>query len=109
MSKTFKVVNVVAVMNCGFVIRLRDLWNSPHCVAVHEANGGKGNVYTHIKAPKSSKNVTVFYNGNMISVGNKTIAEARRNLNATKDFLKSWKHPTLSVESKPKSRRSKSK
>lgn len=87
MTTKFRVVNVVAVMNCGFPVTLEKIWKSPECIAVHDV----GNIYTIVKPKGATKNVTIFYNGNMISVGNKFIAEARRNLEATKKYLKKYK------------------
>ena len=91
MSTKFKVVNIVAVMTCGFQIKLRKVWESKYIVAINEVNPGKGNVYTQIKVKGVTKPVTIFYNGNMITVGNKHITEARRNLELTKKYLAKFK------------------
>jgi len=101
MSNKFKVVNVVAVMNCGFPVTLEKIWKSVECIAVHDV----GNVYTIVKPKGATKNVTIFYNGNMISVGNKFIAEARRNLEATKKYLKKYKSTNSFLLSKPTKRK----
>ncbi len=97
MGTKFKVTNVCAVMNCGFPINLKKVWKSPECIAVHEV----GNVYTQLQPKGTTSYITVFYNGNMISVGNKKIIEAKRNLEKTKRFLKGFKS-TNSFLLKPK-------
>ena len=86
MSTKFKVTNICAVMNCGFPITLEKVWKSPECIAVHE----ECNVYTNVQPKGTTSYITIFYNGNMISVGNKLIAEAKRNLEATKKYLKKY-------------------
>ena len=73
MSTRFKVTNVCAVQSCGFPINLEKLWKSIECINVYD----ECNVYTVIKPKKTTSHITVFYNGNMISVGNKKISEAR--------------------------------
>ncbi len=97
MSTKFKVTNVCAVMNCGFPINLEKLWKAPECIAVHDSC----NVYTNIQPKKTTSYITVFYNGNMISVGNKKITEAKRNLETTKKFLKRFKSTKSFLLSKP--------
>ncbi len=87
MSTKFKVTNVYAVMNCGFPINLEKLWKAPECKAVHD----ECNIYTNIQPKGTDSYITVFYNGNMISVGNKKIIQAKRNLELTKKFLKKFR------------------
>lgn len=87
MTTKFKVTNICAVMNCGFPIDLERVWKSPECIAIHE----ECNIYTNIQPKGTTSYITVFYNGNMISVGNKKVIEAKRNLEMTKKFLKSFK------------------
>lgn len=88
MSKIFKVVNVVAVMNCGFNLDMKKIWNSEYLL--YASDGEKGATYTGIKPPEATKQITVFYNGNMITLGNKSVEEARNNLNIAKRWLKNF-------------------
>lgn len=85
MEIKFKVVNIVATMNTGFRIRIEKLSNNPYLLYVTD-NGR----YVAIKPPNASKQITIFSNGNMITVGNKSIAEAKRNLLAAKKFLRKF-------------------
>ncbi len=87
MGTKFKVTNVCAVMNCGFPINLEKVWKSAYCIAVHD----ECNIYTNIQPKGTTSYITCFYNGNMISVGNKSIAEAKRNLELTKKYLIKYK------------------
>lgn len=87
MTTKFKVTNICAVQNCGFPINLEKLWKSPECLNVYD----ECNIYTVIKPKGTDAHTTVFYNGNMISVGNKKIIQAKRNLEITKKFLKGFK------------------
>ncbi len=87
MGTKFKVTNVCAVMNCGFPINLEKVWKSAYCIAVHD----ECNIYTNVQPKGTTSYITVFYNGNMISVGNKSIAEAKRNLELTKKYLIKYK------------------
>ena len=101
MTTKFKVTNICAVMNCGFPITLERVWKTPECIAVH----GECNVYTNIQPKGTTSYITIFYNGNMISVGNKKISEAKRNLEITKKFLKRFKSKKSFLLSKPKPRK----
>ncbi len=87
MSTKFKVTNVCAVMNCGFPINLKRVWETPECIAVHDV----GNIYTQIQPKGTTAYITIFYNGNMICVGNKKVIEAKKNLEITKKFLKKFR------------------
>lgn len=87
MGPEFKVVNIVAVQNTGFHIDLVKL-NETGLLTEYE---GTFRIYYHIKIPDATRPVTVFYNGNLICVGNKTVAEARRNLEAAKNYLKKFR------------------
>lgn len=87
MTTKFKVTNVCAVMNSGFPVNLEKIWKSPECIAVHD----ECNIYTNVKPKGTTSYITIFYNGNIISVGNKSVAEARRNLEATKKYLEKYK------------------
>ena len=97
MSTKFKVTNICAVQNCGFPINLEKVWKTPECIAVHE----ECNIYTNIQPKGTTSYITIFYNGNMISVGNKKIIEPKRNLEITKKFLKKYRS-TKSFLLKPK-------
>lgn len=87
MQRSFKVVNVVATMNCGFSINMERLWASEN---VLYAAGERGPVYTGVRPPKATKQITVFHNGNMITVGNKSVKEARQNLGIAKVWLRGF-------------------
>jgi len=97
MGTKFRVTNICAVQNCGFPINLEKVWKSPECIAVHD----ECNIYTNIQPKGTTSYITVFYNGNMISVGNKKIIEAKRNLEITKKFLKRFKSKKSFLLSKP--------
>ncbi|MBA7703800.1 hypothetical protein ES703_112594 [subsurface metagenome] len=87
MGTKFRITNICAVMNCGFPINLKKLWKSPKFLRVC----GERNVYTVIQPKGTNSHITVFYNGNMVSVGNKKIIQAKKNLEITKKFLRDFK------------------
>jgi TATA-box binding protein (TBP) (component of TFIID and TFIIIB) len=89
MSQRFRVVNIVAVMNCGFRIKLNKIWDDIYCEKVLEDKFERS--YTYVKPKGAIRSVTIFYNGNMISVGNKSVKDAKQDLEATKKYLKKFK------------------
>lgn len=89
MSETFKVVNIVAVMNCGFKLRLKEIWEQPECVKVLEDKWEKP--YTYVQPKGATRPCTIFWQGNMISLGCTTISQAKRNLELTKNYLKKFR------------------
>ena len=86
MKTKFKITNVCAVMATGFPIDMQKVQHYP-TFEVTDSN----EKYTRILPPNASRPTTFFYNGNMISVGNKSVSEAKRNLELTKKFLKKYK------------------
>lgn len=100
MTTKFKVTNICACQNCGFPINLEKLWKAPECKAVHD----EYNVYTDIQPKGTDAYITVFYNGNIICVGNKKVSQAKRNLEITAKFLKKFKSTKSFLLSKPKRR-----
>jgi TATA-box binding protein (TBP) (component of TFIID and TFIIIB) len=88
MQRYFKVVNVVATMNCGFHINIEKIWELDCCL--YTTQGETCSPYTAIKPPKATHQITIFYNGNMITVGNTSEAEAKKNLYIARRFLKAF-------------------
>lgn len=89
MTTQFKVVNIVAVMNCGFKVKLRQIWKDKNCVKVLEDRNDRP--YTYVQPKGATRPVTIFYQGNMISLGCKTIKEAKQNLELTKKYMRRFR------------------
>lgn len=87
METEFKVVNIVATQNTGFRINIDKVITSPYLVYTSDQ-------YTAIKPKGATCQITIFYNGNMITVGNRSVEEARKNLEIAKKFLKKFRIKT---------------
>jgi len=100
MTTKFKVVNVVATQNAGFHIDVDRVHDSEFLL--YDTEDTQPNRYVAIRPPAATHQITIFHNGNMITVGNKSVAEARRNLELAKRFLKKFqnKQPSAFAMSK---------
>lgn len=88
MSTKFKVVNIVAVKNTGFNIDIKKIAKESTCVF---CDVDRNNLeWWKIKTHEMTRPVTFWYNGNMISVGNQTIKEAKQNLKNAENYLKKF-------------------
>lgn len=83
---SFRVINVCAIMSTGFEIDAQKVSKDPS----FEVEGPYDN-RVRIKPPGATRFVTFFYNGKMVTIGNRTIAEARKNLKETKKYLKQFR------------------
>ena len=89
MSTKFKVVNIIAVRNTGFPIKLKKVQNNKYCTKILMDRWEKE--YTYIQTKGATKQITIFYNGNMISIGNSKVSNAKRDLEIATNYLKRFK------------------
>lgn len=87
MKEKFKIVNIVAVQNAGFYIDM-DKLGFDDCISSYDNERFPGAI-TKIKGTKGK--VTVFHNGNLISVGTRSVKQAKEDLEIAIKYLKKFK------------------
>jgi len=83
-----RIINIVVIRPpVGFRIDFSRLKDDPHTLYVADETCR----YTSIKPEGATKAITIFPNGSMNVAGNKTVQEARRNIELALELLEHYK------------------